>query len=284
MDAAGLSCAPDSDSVSEPWPSPGHVLMPLTVPLCLPGWHLSVSESSKLSCPWRFCCCTYFSSLCPPSFHVLPRACRRLFYLCLVPELCAGPHIHTACLLLKLVRSWVPLPLPSRGALLWAWLYYFSANKATFTVCCYSVTKPCPTLCDPVDCSTPRLPCPSLSPGICSVMLSNHLILCHPLLHFSFCFFLPQLLGFKTSILFLKLDPCFPTFKGVTCPTGSIFLSAPSSMVSLLSAYGSGLSWHGVWRWLKPLCFFWFPWALPQHLSTCETAGHGPVILDDGKS
>ena len=158
MDAAGLSCAPDSDSVSEPWPSPGHVLMPLTVPLCLPGWHLSVSESSKLSCPWRFCCCTYFSSLCPPSFHVLPRACRRLFYLCLVPELCAGPHIHTACLLLKLVRSWVPLPLPSRGALLWAWLYYFSANKATFTVCCYSVTKPCLTLCDPVDCSTPGFP------------------------------------------------------------------------------------------------------------------------------
>ena len=158
MDTAGLSCPPDSDSVSEPWPSPGHVLTPLTVPLCLPGWHLSVSESSKLSCPWRFCCCTYFSSLCPPSFHVLPRACRRLFYLCLVPELYAGPHIHTACLLLKLVRSWVPLPLPSRGALLWAWLHNFSANKATFTVCCYSVTKPCPTLCDTVDCSTPGFP------------------------------------------------------------------------------------------------------------------------------
>ena len=53
-------------------------------------------------------------------------------------------------------------------------------------LCCYSVTKSCPTLCHPVDCS------PSLSFSISwsllklmsieSVMPSNHLILCHPLL------------------------------------------------------------------------------------------------------
>ena len=36
------------------------------------------------------------------------------------------------------------------------------------TYCCYSVTKSCPTLCDPMDCSTLKLPCPSLSPGVCS--------------------------------------------------------------------------------------------------------------------
>ena len=35
--------------------------------------------------------------------------------------------------------------------------------------CCFcSVAKSCPTLCDPMNCSTPRLPCPSLSPGVCS--------------------------------------------------------------------------------------------------------------------
>ena len=56
------------------------------------------------------------------------------------------------------------------------------------TYCCYSVTKSCPTLCDPMDCSTLKFPCPSLSPGVCSnscpesVILSNHLILCRPLL------------------------------------------------------------------------------------------------------
>ena len=30
------------------------------------------------------------------------------------------------------------------------------------------VTQLCPLLCDPVDCSTPGLHCPSLSPGVCS--------------------------------------------------------------------------------------------------------------------
>ena len=33
---------------------------------------------------------------------------------------------------------------------------------------CCSVTKSCPTLCDPMDCSTPGLPCPLISPGLCS--------------------------------------------------------------------------------------------------------------------
>ena len=30
------------------------------------------------------------------------------------------------------------------------------------------VAQSCPTLCDPMDCSTPRLPCLSPSPGVCS--------------------------------------------------------------------------------------------------------------------
>ena len=49
-----------------------------------------------------------------------------------------------------------------------------------------SVTQLCPTLCDPMDCSMPGLPVhhwslPKLI-SIESVMPSNHLILCHPLL------------------------------------------------------------------------------------------------------
>ena len=56
---------------------------------------------------------------------------------------------------------------------------------------CYqfsSVAQSCPTLCDPINCSTPGLPVhhqlrslPKLM-SIESVMPSNHLILCHPLL------------------------------------------------------------------------------------------------------
>ena len=51
-----------------------------------------------------------------------------------------------------------------------------------------SVTQSCPTLCDPIDCSIPGFPVHHQLPeftqtyAIKSVMASNHLILCHPLL------------------------------------------------------------------------------------------------------
>ena len=53
-------------------------------------------------------------------------------------------------------------------------------------VCC-SVAKLCPTLCNPMDYSTPDFPVLHLQSllqvmSIELVMLSNHLILCHPLL------------------------------------------------------------------------------------------------------
>ena len=67
------------------------------------------------------------------------------------------------------------MPSHPRSCLLWWWW-------------CCSVTKSCPTLCDPMDCSMPGssvlhyllslLKFMSIDP----VMLSNHLILCHPLL------------------------------------------------------------------------------------------------------
>ena len=49
------------------------------------------------------------------------------------------------------------------------------------------VTKLCPTLCDPMDCTTPGLPIPTFHSlpkfmMIVLVMSSNRLILCHPLL------------------------------------------------------------------------------------------------------
>ena len=56
--------------------------------------------------------------------------------------------------------------------------------------CCCSVAKSCLTVCNPMDCST-CTPCPLSSTifqslpkfmSIESMMLSNHLILCHPIL------------------------------------------------------------------------------------------------------
>ena len=55
-------------------------------------------------------------------------------------------------------------------------------------VFCCSVTQSCPTLCDPMDCSTPGFPALHSLPKFAQtqsielVIPSNHLILCHPLL------------------------------------------------------------------------------------------------------
>ena len=54
--------------------------------------------------------------------------------------------------------------------------------------CCCSVPKLCPTLCNPMDCSTPGFPVLHYPQSllklmtIVSMMSPNHLILCHPLL------------------------------------------------------------------------------------------------------
>ena len=55
-------------------------------------------------------------------------------------------------------------------------------------VSCCSVAQSCPTLCDPMDCSTPGFPVLTTSQSLLKlmstepVMPSNHLILCRPLL------------------------------------------------------------------------------------------------------
>ena len=38
---------------------------------------------------------------------------------------------------------------------------------STNIIVCFSVAKSCPTLCNPMDCRL-RLPCPSVTPGVCS--------------------------------------------------------------------------------------------------------------------
>ena len=72
----------------------------------------------------------------------------------------------------------------------WTWVSYITGRFLTFGCC--SVAKLCLTL-RPHGLQHTRLPCPSLSPGVCSnsivlywstklVMLCNHLILCCPVL------------------------------------------------------------------------------------------------------
>ena len=77
---------------------------------------------------------------------------------------------------------------------------------------CCSVTKLCPTLCDPMDCSTPGLPVLHHLPellklmSIESVMPSNQLILCHPLL------LLPSIFPSIGSFLFFFFERVYKLF------------------------------------------------------------------------
>ena len=79
---------------------------------------------------------------------------------------------------LSLIQNWVSkYALPTSKVTSTKWMVQFS-----------SVAQPCPTLCDPMNCSTPGLPVHHQLPEFTqthvheSVMPSSHLILCSPLL------------------------------------------------------------------------------------------------------
>ena len=67
-------------------------------------------------------------------------------------------------------------------------MVFRSFKNATYFCCCCSVTKSCPTLCNPCTVARQALLYFTISRSLLkfmsteSVMLSNHLILCHPLL------------------------------------------------------------------------------------------------------
>ena len=75
----------------------------------------------------------------------------------------------------------------------WALSFFFFFFNSMYYLgrklqcCCCSVAQSCPTLCNPMDCSTPDFPVlhhlqELVQIRVKSVMPSNHLILCHPLL------------------------------------------------------------------------------------------------------
>ena len=108
-----------------------------------------------------------------------------------------------------------------------------------------SVTQSCPTLCDPMNHSTPGLPVhhqlPSSPRLMCveSVMPSSHLILCCPLL------LLPQSLPASGS---------FPMSQLFTWGGPSIGVSASASVLPMKTQDWSPLEWTGwISLWSKEL-------------------------------
>ena len=81
-------------------------------------------------------------------------------------------------------------------------------NYYYFWCCCCSVAKLCPTLCNPMHCST-RLPCPSLSPGVfsssCPLSRWCYLSILSSVALFSFCLqSFPALESFPMSWFFVS--------------------------------------------------------------------------------
>ena len=98
------------------------------------------------------------------------------------------------------------------------------------------VAQSYPTLCDPMDCSTPGLPVHRLSQRLLklmsveSVMPSNHLILCRPLLHLDSI--LPSIRVFSNESFFTSCGQ-------------SIGVSASTSILPMNTQDGSPSEWTG---------------------------------------
>ena len=124
-----------------------------------------------------------------------------------------------------------------------------------------SVPESCPTLCNPMDHSTPGLPCITNSQSlpelisIESVMPSNHLILCHPLLLLSsffpsirvfpnqsaLCIRWPKYLEFRFNISPSNEHPGLVSFR----MNGLDLLAVQGTLKSLLQHHSSEASVFG---------------------------------------
>ena len=115
-----------------------------------------------------------------------------------------------------------------------------------------SVAQSCPTLCDPMNCSTPGSPVLTISQSLLKLMFmelvmpSNHLILCHPLLLLPSVF--PSIRVFcNESVLHIRW-PKYWSFS-------SSFSISPSNEYSgLISFRMDLLDLHALQGILKSLC------------------------------
>ena len=102
----------------------------------------------------------------------------------------------------------------------------------------------CPTLCDPMKCSTPGLPVPHQLPefkpmSIESVMPSSHVILCHPLLLPPLIF--PGIRVFSSE----SVGPKTEVWVFIISDGQSIGVSASASVLPMNTQDWSPLGWTG---------------------------------------
>ena len=112
--------------------------------------------------------------------------------------------------------------------------------------CCCSVSKLCPTLCSPMDCSTPGLPVPHYLPEFAqvhvheSVMPSNHVILSHPLLLLSSIF--PSIRIFSNESALIIRWPKYRSFSFSISPSNEYSGLVSLGLTGLIFFLSKGLS------------------------------------------
>ena len=101
--------------------------------------------------------------------------------------------------------------------------WHLTADPRCWTSYSCSVTKSCPTLCDPMDCSTPGFPSFTIFWSLLQltsielVILSNHLIFCHPLLFLPSIF--PSIRVFSNELALRIKWPKFWSFSFSISPS-----------------------------------------------------------------
>ena len=120
--------------------------------------------------------------------------------------------------------------------LIFLWGRTHSSFLFCVVYCCCSVAKSCPILCDSWDAHT-RLPCPSLSPWVCS-NTSSLSRWCHPIISSSVVPFCSCLQSFPAS-------GCFQTSKLFTTGGQRIGVSASTSVLPMNTQDWSPLGWTG---------------------------------------
>ena len=119
-------------------------------------------------------------------------------------------------------------------------IFYFA-----YIFCC-SVTKLCPTLCHPIDCSMPGFPVLHYLLELLrltsteSVISSNHLIHCLPLPALPSVF--PNSRVFSSESPFCIMWPNFWSFRSVTVLPGNIQGWFPLELIGLISVQSKELS------------------------------------------
>ena len=112
--------------------------------------------------------------------------------------------------------------------------------------CCCSVSKLCPTLCSPMDCSTPGLPVPHYLPEFAqvhvheSVMPSNHVIHSHPLLLLSSI--IPSIRVFSKESALIIRWPKYRSFSFSISPSNEYSGLVSLGLTGLIFLLSKGLS------------------------------------------